>query len=293
MSDRNRPEKKKGQTSAKRFLKTLFSRKIVILAAVGVVIFVFCAVFASFLTPYDPSATDSGAKFAPCSAEHLLGADQFGRDTLTRLIYGARVSLIVGVLAVAIACVIGVALGLCAAYFGGWVDIVIMRCCEAIISIPSIMVSVSLIAVFGHSIADLAIILGLTSVPMYTRMMRGQALSIKNSDYIKAGQISGGKSIYMMLRHVLPNSISPMIVMMTQQVGATILIESGLSYLGVGITIPTPSWGTMVSDGKNYLISNPLLAIAPGVCVALLVICLNVLGDGIRDALDPRLRGEL
>ena len=278
---------------AKKFIKTLFSRKIVIVAAIGVLIFIFCAVFANLLTPYDPSSTDSASIFAPISSAHPLGADQFGRDTLTRLIYGARVSLIVGVLAVAIACIIGVLLGLCAAYFGGWVDIIIMRCCEAMISIPSIMISVALIAVLGHSIADLAIILGLTSVPHYTRMMRGQALSVKSSDYIKAGQISGAKSFYMMIRHVLPNSISPMIVMMTQQVGATILIESGLSYLGVGITIPTASWGAMVSDGKNYLISSPVLAIAPGVCVALLVICLNVLGDGIRDALDPRLRGEI
>ena len=279
--------------NVKKFIKTLFNRKIVIIAAIGVLCFIFLAVFADVVTRYDPNATNAQETFASPSFRHLLGTDQYGRDTMTRLIYGARVSLIVGVLAVSIACVIGVLLGLCAAYFGGIVDIIIMRFCEALQAIPSIMVSIALIAILGHSITDLAIILAVSTVPGYVRMMRGQALSIKNNDYVKAGEIMGAKSLYSMIRHILPNAISPIIVMLTQQVGATILMESGLSYLGVGITIPTASWGTMVSDAKNLLISYPVLAIVPGVCVALLVICLNILGDGIRDAMDPRLRGEM
>lgn len=285
--------KNRSRENRQRFIKVLFSRKIVIAAFIGVMIFIVCAVFAKWLSPCDPNATHPEAVLQNPSSSYWLGTDQFGRDTFSRLIYGARISLIIGVLAVSIACVVGVFLGLCAAYFGGWVDIVITRVCETISCIPSIMVSVALITILGHSISSLAVILSISTVPGYVRMMRGQALSAKQTDYVKSSEIHGASSLYSMFKHILPNTISPIIVLLTQQVGATILMESGLSYLGVGITIPTASWGTMVSNGKNYLFSNPVLALAPGLCVALLVICLNVLGDGIRDAMDPRLRGEL
>ena len=271
----------------------MFSRKIVIVAFIGVMIFLACAIFAKWLSPHDPNATNPDSVLAPPSETFWFGTDQYGRDTFSRLIYGARISLIIGVLAVSIACVVGVFLGLCAAYFGGWVDIIITRVCETISCIPAIMVSVALITILGHSISSLAVILSISTVPGYVRMMRGQALSAKQTDYVKSSEIHGASSLYSMFKHILPNTISPIIVLLTQQVGATILMESGLSYLGVGITIPTASWGTMVANGKNYLISNPVLALAPGLCVAILVICLNVLGDGIRDAMDPRLRGEL
>ena len=279
--------------NARRALKALFGRKIVVFAAAVVFVFVILAVFAGPLTRYDPNQTNPYEAFAKPSAAHLLGTDDFGRDTLTRLIYGARVSLIVGVLAVALACAAGVLLGLCAAYFGGWVDAVIMRFTEALMSIPRIMVSLALIAIIGSSVTDLAIVLAISTVPGYVRMMRAQALSLRDSDYVRAAQLQGARGLYIMLRHILPNAISPVIVLMTQQVGQTILMESGLSYVGIGVTIPIASWGTMVSAGKNYLLNQPILAIAPGVCVAVLVICLNILGDGVRDALDPRLRGEL
>jgi ABC-type dipeptide/oligopeptide/nickel transport system permease subunit len=262
-------------------------------AAAGVLIFLLLAVFAKVITPYDPNTTSPHDMLQNPSIQHLLGTDQFGRDTLTRLIYGTQVSLVVGVLAVAIACFIGVVLGLFAAYFGGWVDVIIMRCSDALMSIPMIMIALALIAIMGQGIANLAIILGISTIPGYIRLMRGQALSVKESDYVKAGQIQGGKSLYMMMRHILPNAISPIIVMMTQQIGFAILMEAGLSFIGVGVSIPIASWGTMVADGKNYLMANPILAISPGVAIALLVICFNVLGDGIRDALDPRLRGEI
>ncbi len=277
----------------RKMIKAIFSRKVVIVGAIGVLFFILLAIFASVITKYDPNVTDPHSMLLNPSWQHWLGTDQFGRDTLTRLIFGTRVSLVIGVLAVSIACVIGVMLGLCAGYFGGWADTIIMRLSESLMSIPMIMIALALIAIMGQSIADLAIILGISTIPGYVRMMRGQALSVKQSDYVKAGQVQGGKSFYLMLRHVLPNSMSPIIVMMTQQVGMTILMESGLSFIGVGVTIPLASWGTMVSDGKNYLMTDPVLAIAPGVAIALLVVCLNILGDGIRDAMDPRLRGEI
>ncbi len=275
----------------KRDLRIMFSRRIVVIGAIGLLIFILLAIFAGVLTPYDPNTSNYKAIFAPPSSEHLLGCDEFGRDLLTRLLYGARVSLIVGVLAVAIACVIGVTIGLCAAYFGGWIDLLIMRCMEAFSAIPRIMVSMALITIFGNTITDLAIVLGISTIPTYVRMTRATALSTKNSDYVQAAKMQGAKSGYVMFHHVLPNCISPIIIMLTRNVGSTILMEAGLSFLGVGITIPTASWGTMVSTGRNYLLSSPLLALAPSICVTLLVICLNSLGDGIRDALDPRLHG--
>ena len=277
----------------KRFFKAMFSRRLVIVGAIGLCFFLFLAIFANVLTPYDPNETNAWAILEPPSAEHPLGCDNYGRDTLARILYGPRVSIIVGVVAVAIACVIGVCLGLFAAYFGGIVDIIIMRLSEALMSIPRVMVSLALIAIIGNSIFDLALILSISTVPTYVRMMRAMALGVKNSDYVKAAQIQGRSDLFIMFRHVLPNCISPIIIMMMQNVGATILMESGLSFLGIGISVPIASWGTMVNDGRNYLLSNPVLAIAPGVCIALLVISLNMLGDGIRDALDPRLRGEV
>ncbi|WP_434310659.1 ABC transporter permease [Hominifimenecus sp. rT4P-3] len=276
----------------KKFFRALFKRKIVIIGAVGVGIFVLMAILAPLIAPYDPAAVSLMATNQGPSAEHLLGTDNFGRDVLSRIIYGARVSLLVGVFAVAIACVIGTFLGMLAAYFGGWVDAVIMRMCEAVMAIPNTVLAMALIAVFGGGMRNLAIILGVSTIPGYVRMMRAQALSTKELDYIMAGKLQGSSNLRLMYKHILPNCLSPIIVMMTQQVGQTILVEAGLSFLGIGISIPTASWGTMVSDGKAFLMTNPVFAISPGVCIALLVICLNLFGDGIRDALDPRLRGE-
>lgn len=164
---------------------------------------------------------------------------------------------------------------------------------EAIRAIPQVVLAMALTAVFGSGIKNLAIILGVSSMAGYVRMMRGQVLSIKQSDYIMAGKLQGNSNFQLMFKHILPNSISPIIVMMTQQVGTTILSEAGLSFLGLGISAPTASWGSMVSEGRLFLLQSPAFALAPGICVAILVICLNMLGDGVRDALDPRLRGEI
>lgn len=271
----------------------MFDRKMVRVGAVGVALFILIAIFAGVIAPHDPNATDVSAILQTPNKVHLLGTDQYGRDTLSRIIYGSRISLIIGVLAVSISCVAGLTIGLISAYFGGWVDMIIMRLCEVVISIPAIMINIALIAIFGNTIYDLAVILGISTIPGYIRMMRAMALNIRRSDYVQVAQMQGARSFYIMLRHVLPNSISPLLVMMMTNVGTTILAEAGLSFLGIGITIPIASWGSMVNQGRAYLISNPILAIAPGLCVSLLVICLNTLGDGVRDAIDPRLRGEV
>ena len=276
----------------KKFIKTVFARKVTIINAIIVLLFIFLAVFAPFVAPYDPDKPDFASFLQMPSAAHLLGTDNFGRDVLSRIIYGTRVSLIIGVLAVVVACAIGTVLGMIAGYFGGWIDDVITRLMEAVRAVPQIILAMALTAVFGSGIRNLAIILGISSMAGYVRMMRGQVLTIKQADYIMAGKLQGNKDVRLMFRHILPNSISPIIVMMTQQVGSTILAEAGLSFLGLGISAPTASWGSMVSEGRNYLMDNPVFALVPGVCVAVLVISLNMLGDGVRDALDPRLRGE-
>lgn len=276
-----------------KFVRTLFSRKITIGAFVVVGAFILAAIFAPILAPYDPNYADFASFLAQPSAEHILGTDSYGRDVLSRIIYGTRVSLIIGVLAVCVACIVGTFFGMVAGYFGGVIDDVITRMTEAIRAIPQVILAMALTAVFGSGIRNLAIILGISSMAGYVRMMRGQVLSIKQSDYIMAARLQGNSNFQVMFKHILPNSISPIIVMMTQQVGSTILSEAGLSFLGLGISAPTASWGSMVSEGRLYLLQNPVFALTPGICVAILVISLNMLGDGVRDGLDPRLRGEV
>ena len=277
----------------RQFIKALFSRKIVLVSACIVMLIILVAVFAYQIMPFDPNKPAVRERNQGPSAAHMLGTDEFGRDVLSRIIIGSRVSLVVGVLAVIIACIIGTTLGMLAGYFGGFIDDLISRVAEAIRVIPQVVLAIALCAVFGGGIVNMSLILGISNMTVYIRMMRSQVMSIKERDYIMAGRLQGNSSGRLMLRHILPNSVSPIIVTMTQQIGGTILAEAGLSFLGLGISTPTASWGTLVSGGRAYLLTNPVYSIAPGVCIALLVICLNSLGDGVRDALDPRLRGEL
>ena len=277
----------------RQFIKALFSRKIVLVSACIVMLIILVAVFAYQIMPFDPNKPAVRERNQGPSAAHLLGTDEFGRDVLSRIIIGSRVSLVVGVLAVIIACIIGTTLGMLAGYFGGFIDDLISRVAEAIRVIPQVVLAIALCAVFGGGIVNMSLILGISNMTVYIRMMRSQVMSIKERDYIMAGRLQGNSNGRLMLRHILPNSVSPIIVTMTQQIGGTILAEAGLSFLGLGISTPTASWGTLVSGGRAYLLTNPVYSIAPGVCIALLVICLNSLGDGVRDALDPRLRGEL
>ena len=277
----------------RQFLRALFSRKIVLVSAAIVMIIILVAVFAYQIMPFDPNKPSVRERNQGPSEAHLLGTDEFGRDVLSRIIIGSRVSLIVGVLAVIIASIIGTSLGMVAGFFGGVVDDVISRIAEAIRVIPQVVLAIALCAVFGGGVVNMSIILGISNMTVYIRMMRSQVMSIKERDFIMAGRLQGNSNLRLMLHHILPNSVSPIIVTMTQQIGGTILAEAGLSFLGLGISTPTASWGTLVSGGRAYLLTNPVYSLAPGFCIALLVICLNSLGDGVRDALDPRLRGEL
>ncbi|MFV0466690.1 MAG: ABC transporter permease [Lachnospiraceae bacterium] len=285
--------KERAKEKRRKFIRALFKRKIVLVSFIGVCVFILIGIFAPLLAPYDIYTTSLMETLQRPSAAHLLGTDDAGRDILSRLIFGTRVSLVVGVLAVIIACCIGTFFGMLAGYSGGIVDDVINRTSEAVRVIPQIVLAMTLTAIFGGGIISLAVVLGISNTTVYIRMMRSQVLTIRETDYIMAAVLQGNSKLKIMFRHVLPNSISPIIVIMTQQIGSTILAEAGLSFLGLGISQPMASWGSIVSGGKDYLMTNPAFSMAPGICIALLVIFMNILGDGIRDVLDPRLRGDV
>ena len=277
---------------AGQFLRALFHRKIVLVGSIGTVFFVLIALFAPLVAPYDPNVIDKGAYLLGMSPLHPLGTDLYGRDLFSRLVFGARVSLLTGVTATLIAAAAGSLLGIVAAYYGGIVDKILLRACETLDAIPYIALTMALVAILGNGMLNMAVIMCSTCVPFFVRMMRASVLSILNSDYILAAKLSGQSEWKLWLKHILPNSVSPIIVSATQNVGNTIMMESGLSFLGIGISVPMASWGAIISEARPYLTTHPLYVLAPCACLAALIICLNLFGDGIRDALDPSLRGE-
>ena len=227
------------------------------------------------------------------SGEHLLGTDSSGRDVFTRILYGARVSYSVGFVAVLIAGIVGMILGTISGMAGGIIDNVIMRIMDAMMSVPMIIMALFLGAIFGKGLFNVMLAVGISMIPSYARVTRGQVLTLKTSDYVTAGEISGASKLRNAVVHIVPNCLSPIIVLMTMNLGTAILNEAALSYLGMGINPPTASWGTMVSDGYNFIMMNPVIAIAPGVAIMIVVLCFNIVGDALRDALDPKLRGAL
>jgi peptide/nickel transport system permease protein len=276
-----------------RFLRVLFSRRIVIFGTVVILLVILTAFFAPLLAPYDPYDQDLSSSLAQPSNQHLLGTDALGRDTLSRLIFGSRNSLMVGVVALAIAAAIGITLGLIAGYTGGWAYTIIMRLVDSLMCFPMIVLALVIATLLGGGMKNVMIALGISMLPGYARLMCAQVLSVRENDYVLAARASGAENIRIMLKHVLPNCFPPLIVLMTMQIGGAILAEAGLSFLGVGIEPPAAAWGLMVNDGRVYLLSNPLLSFAPGLAIMLVVFGFNMLGDGLRDALDPRLRGVL
>jgi len=280
-------------SETRRFLRVLFGRALVIFGVVIILLVIITAIFAPLLAPYDPYDQDLSVSLAKPSAQHILGTDQLGRDTLSRLIYGTRNSLLVGVVALGIAAVVGICLGLVAGYFGKWVYAVIMRFVDSLMCFPMILLALVIATLLGGGMRNVMIALGIAMLPAYARLMCGQVLSVKENDYVLAANSEGAGNMRIMLLHILPNCFPPLIVLMTMQIGAAILGEAGLSFLGVGIQPPASAWGYMVSDGRTYLLTNPLLSFAPGLAIMFTVFAFNMVGDGLRDALDPRLRGIL
>jgi peptide/nickel transport system permease protein len=278
----------------KRFLRVFFTRKLVILGLLVLFLLVVTAIFAPLLAPYDPYKQDMMSTLQQPSKTHLLGTDALGRDTLSRLIYGSRTTILVGFATTAIAAVIGILLGLIAGYFSDKIiNMVIMRIMDLLISFPMIILALFLAAILGGGIQNVIIALGVGMLPGYARVMHGLTLSVKENDYILSERAMGSGDLRTMFIHIMPNALSPMIVLITLQLGNIILSEAGLSYLGVGIKPPGAAWGAMVYDGYRYLLTNPMLSFAPGIAIMLVVFAFNLVGDGLRDALDPRLRGTI
>jgi len=278
----------------RRFWRVFLSRKLVAFGLFVIATLVILAIFAPLFAPYDPYKQNLDDSLLAPSLSHPLGADSMGRDTLSRIIYGTRTSLMIGIIAIGIAATIGMTMGLVAGYFGGVTYVVIMRFVDALMSIPMILKALVLSAMLPFSgLQNVMIALGIGMIPAYARLMCGQVLTVRENDYVTAGRAIGASNLRIMLHHILPNCFPPLIVMLTLMMGTTILAEASLSFLGLGIDPPGAAWGAMVSDGRSYILTHPVLSFAPGVAIMLVVFAFNMVGDGLRDALDPRLRGTV
>jgi peptide/nickel transport system permease protein len=261
-------------------------------ALVGLLIlavFFGMALVAPFATTYDPETTRLEDALKEPSPVHVLGTDHLGRDILARLAYGARFSLLIGFAAVGLGLVVGVPLGAISGFYGGWIDLVIQRVIDVLLSFPGFLLALSLVAVLGVGIDKVIIAVGLGVLPAFVRLVRASTLAIKYRAYVEAARASGAKAPMIIWRHVLPNALPPVVVQATLGLGSTLLTAAGLGFLGLGVQGPTPEWGSMLGEGRQYIFSNPNLATFPGLAIFLTVLGFNLAGDGLRDALDPTL----
>jgi peptide/nickel transport system permease protein len=274
-------------------MKRLFRNFAFAAGAILTIALVIVALAAPLLAPFDPNAQDTIRRLEPPSHEHPLGLDDLGRDVLSRIIFGARVSLRVGFSVVLIASAIGIALGSSAGYFGGAIDVTIMRICDILLAFPGILLAIALVAVLGPSLNNVILALATIGWVGYARLVRGQVLKVREMEYVTAAKALGARSPRVIALHVLPNVINPVIVMATLGLAGAILSEAALSFLGLGVQPPTPSWGSMLTSGRQYLGIANHLAIYPGIAIMLAVMGLNFLGDGLIDALDPKYRKRM
>jgi peptide/nickel transport system permease protein len=251
---------------------------------------VFMALFADFIAPYDPLEQHYTRIMEGPSADHWLGTDSFGRDMLSRIIYGARIALIVGILAVLLAMVIGVTLGLLSGYYGGIIDTVIMRVMDGVLAFPILILAIALMAVMGFGVRNVIIAVAVVSIAPFARVTRGDVLAVREESYIEAARLAGISNAAIICRHVLPNVLAPIIVQGALRVSAAIITEAGLSFLGLGPQPPTPVWGSMIAEGRNFILLAPHISTFPGIALMVTVVGLNLLGDGLRDTLDPKLK---
>jgi ABC-type dipeptide/oligopeptide/nickel transport system permease subunit len=285
------PEILPAQSESRRVMRVFFGRKLAVVGLVLIVFLIITAISAPWLAPYPPNDINMAQTLAKPSVEHWLGTDNLGRDVLSRIIYGARTSLIIAIGATAMSVILGETLGLIAAHFGGIVFQIIMRIIDALMAVPMLLVALIMASLLGGGVKNVILALGVGMLSVHARMMCAQALSVKQKDFILAAKAMGIGDIRMMLRHIFPNAFPALMVVITVGLGAVILAEAGLSFLGVGVMPPYPAWGSMISDGYKYILSNPALSFSPGVAIMLVVFGFNMMGDGLRDALDPRLRG--
>ena len=272
------------------FLRKLSGNGLALTGAAIVFFLFFVALFASFLAPYDPEMIDTKKILEPPGHSHLLGTDQLGRDVLSRIIWGSRISLMVGFVAVGIATAIGITLGSLAGYYGGFADTIIMRFVDIMLCFPTFFLILAVIALLEPSIWNIMIVIGITGWMGVARLVRAEFLSLKERDFVMAARAVGANDLRIIVRHILPNSLAPVLVSATLGVAAAILTEASLSFLGIGVQPPTPSWGNMLTAGKDTIEIAWWLSIYPGLAILITVLGYNLLGEGIRDAIDPRLQ---
>ena len=273
-----------------RAWRRLRRRRGAMLGLAVVLIFVVLAVFAAWIAPQDPIATNWGAIRKGPSAEHWMGTDEIGRDVLSRVVWGTRASLLAGLASVSIALLLGVPIGLAAGFLGGFIDGLISRITDAFLACPFLILAIALAAFLGPSLTNAMIAIGVSATPIFVRLTRAQVINIKVEDYVEAARAVGNPPLRIALRHILPNILAPLIVQATLAIAAAVIAEASLSFLGLGQQPPAPSWGSMLNVAKNYVDNAPWMAVWPGLSIFLLVLSFNLLGDGLRDALDPRQR---
>lgn len=280
----------KKESQLREVWRRLFKNKAAVCGMCVIAMLVVVAVFAPLIAPYDPIEIDMQARLKAPYAAHLLGTDNFGRDVLSRIIYGARVSLYVGFIAVGIGAVFGGALGAIGSYYGGKLDNIIMRCMDILLAIPSVILAIAIVGAMGANLFNLMAAVGISYMPRYARVVRASALSVRRQEFVDAARITGASDLRIIVENILPNCMAPLIVQSTLGVAQAILAAATLSFLGLGIQPPTPEWGSMLSDGRQFLRNAPYLTIFPGLAIAIVVVSLNLFGDGLRDSLDPKLR---
>jgi peptide/nickel transport system permease protein len=253
-------------------------------------VYVAMAVFANLVAPYDPLDGQLALKLQPPSAAHWLGTDELGRDLLSRLLYGARSSLEIQVAAVAFSLLVGVAWGLISGYLGGPLDEASMRVADVLLAFPSILLAISIVAILGNGLISIVLAVGAIAVPQFARLVRGVVLGIRETEYVEAARAIGESNYSILSRYILPNSTAPIIVQTTLRMATVLLVASGLNFLGLGVVPPTPEWGAMLSNAREYMFQSIHVTLVPGLAITLVVIGFNLVGDGLRDALDPRMR---
>lgn len=274
----------------KDFFYRLIHNKLAVTGGVILILFILMAVLAPVIAPYDPYYMDASATLAPPSAEHLLGTDNMGRDILSRIFYGAQISLKVSIVSVSIATAAGVILGVVAGYFGKLTDGIISRILEIMFAFPEVLLALLIMSILGPSLNNIMIAIGIVYTPIFARITRGAVLSVKDSLYVEAARSIGVKDSIIIVRHILPNILSPILVQITLSLAFAILSEASLSFLGIGVEPDIPSWGIMLNNGKAWIEIAWWVGVFPGIAIALAVLGFNILGDGLRDVLDPRLR---
>jgi peptide/nickel transport system permease protein len=263
-----------------------------VLGGLIVLMVISAALAAPWLAPFSPARQDLFNRLQPPSIEHWLGTDQFGRDVLSRLLYGARISMVVGVAAVAIGAAVGTVLGATAGYFGGWVDTILSRIIDGLMAFPMLLMALLVVAILGAGVENTMLAIGIATSPRFARLLRSEVLQLKEREFVEAARALGSGHAWTLVRHILPHLVSSVIVLSTLRVAAAILTEANLSFLGLGVQPPTPSWGGMISTGRQYIVTAYWVPLIPGVTIAITVLGFNLFGDGLRDHLDPRLQGR-